>query len=69
MLKTNLDQAITPQKARLGPDNNSTTYIYLYIEIYAYMHAVRLGYGPIIAILKVRFWTNFVLDVFTKHGG
>ena len=28
--KTNLYQIMTPQKAKLGPDNNTTAYIYIY---------------------------------------
>ena len=38
---TNLDQRITPQKAKLGPDNNSTAYIQ-----YIYIYAVKLKTGP-----------------------
>ena len=35
--------------------------IYMYIHICIYIHicAVRLGSEPIVAILKVRFWTKF----------
>ena len=29
--KTNLDQIITFKRAKLGPDNNSTAYIYIYM--------------------------------------
>ena len=25
-------EIITPQKAKLGPDNNTTTYVYIYID-------------------------------------
>ena len=32
-VKTNLAQIITPQKAKLGPDNNTTAYIYIYIML------------------------------------
>ena len=31
--KTNLDQIMTSHKAKLGPDNNTTAYIYIYIYI------------------------------------
>ena len=31
-------QIITPQKAKLGPDNNTTAYIYIYIYMYIYMY-------------------------------
>ena len=34
-----------------------------------YVYVVRLGSGPIFAILKVRFLTNFVLDVFPPNTG
>ena len=30
--KTNLDQIITFKTPKLGPDNNTTAYIYIYIE-------------------------------------
>ena len=37
-LKINLDQIITPQKAKFGPDNNSTAHIYIYVYIYMLMY-------------------------------
>ena len=35
--KTNLDQVITPEKAKLGPDNNSTAYLFMYVYMYMYV--------------------------------
>ena len=35
--KANLAQLVTIKKAKLGPDNNSTTCIYIYIYIYMYI--------------------------------
>ena len=49
--KANLDQIITPEKAKLGPDNNSTacTYIYIYVYIYICVYCVQFrGVFPII---------------------
>ena len=40
--------------------------IYIYIYRYLYIYVVRLGSGPISAVLKVRFWTN-CLDVFQSQ--
>ena len=31
--KTNLDQIITSKRAKLGPDSNSTAYIYIYLSL------------------------------------
>ena len=48
--KTNLDQIITSKRAKLGPDNNSTAYIYIY--------AVKLLSGPSLGFLKVIIWSK-----------
>ena len=53
--KTNLAQIITPQKAKLGPDNNTTAYIYIYI------YAVKLLTGPRLAILIVTNWATLIV--------
>ena len=41
-------------------------YIYIYIYIYIYMRAVKLGSGPILSLLKVRFWTKLKVRFWTK---
>ena len=51
--KANLDQIITPQKAKLGPDKNTYIYIYIYI-------AVKLLSGPSLGFSKVIIWAKFV---------
>ena len=38
--RPNLDQIITIKKAKLGPDNNSTAYMYIYMCAYIYIHTV-----------------------------
>ena len=35
--KTDLDQIMTPQKPKLGPDNDTTACIYIYIYVYIYI--------------------------------
>ena len=53
--KTSCFPLLNPEKPKnCHIDPEGTTYIYIYI------YAVRLGSGPSFAILKVRFWTNFV---------
>ena len=37
IINFSLDQKITPQKAKLGPDNNSTACIYIYIYIHTHI--------------------------------
>ena len=49
-------QIITPEMAKLGPDNNFTAYIYIYI------YAVELLSGPSLALLEVIIWSKFVLS-------
>ena len=41
--KTNLDQITTPEKAKLGPNNNTTA---LYIYIYAAKLITGATFGP-----------------------
>ena len=50
----NLTQIITPQMAKLGPDHNTTTYIYIDIHIYV----VKLLSGPSLAFLIVIIWSK-----------
>ena len=38
--KTNLDQIITSKRAKLGPDNNSTATLLIYIHIYTVCHSL-----------------------------
>ena len=45
-----------PQKGKNMDHRGGGRHIYIYIYIYI----VRLGSGPSFAILKVRFWTNFL---------
>ena len=61
--KTNLDQIITSKRAKLGPDNNLTAYIYIYI------YAVKLLSGPSLAISKVIIWAKFAFlkTLFAKN--
>ena len=43
---------MTTRKPKLGPDNNFTMYIYIY------MHAVKLLAGPSLAFFKVIDWSK-----------
>ena len=36
--KKNLNQIVTPQEAKLGPDNNSTTYVCMYVCMCIYIY-------------------------------
>ena len=56
--KTNLDQIITPEKAKLGPDNNSTACIYIYIYIYPCTHAQSHRETSITNTAKVLWYGN-----------
>ena len=49
-----LVQIITLERAKLGPDNNSTACMHIYIYIYAYAYAVKLKAGPLVALLKLK---------------
>ena len=59
-MKKNMDQIITPERAKLGPENNTTAYIYIYIYkyIYIYIYAVKLLSGPSLAISGVIIWAK-----------
>ena len=35
---TTLDQIMTPERAKLGPDNNFTIYLSIYLSIYLYIY-------------------------------
>ena len=74
----NLNQIITPQKAKLGPDNNSTTFIYLsiyiyiyiwqrpYIHMYVYVYVcVSFSYFPhaLSMYCAVMFWLSLCLSL------
>ena len=62
----------TLQMAKLGPDNNSTTHIYIYTYIYTYIHihihtyihtyiyiyAVKLLSGPSLGFFNVILWSK-----------
>ena len=46
-----LDQLLTYKKAIFG-------LVFDYIYIYIYTRAMKLGSGPIVGVLKIRFWVN-----------
>ena len=54
-LKTNLDQIMTPRKPKLGPDDDTTEYIYIYTEaaaVYIYICGGGLVFCLPFAFLK-----------------
>ena len=51
-----MDQFLTLETPNLGPDFNSTAYIYIY------MHAVEWLCGPSLAIWGVIIWAKFVFQ-------
>ena len=55
LVPLNLAQLVTFKNPKLGPVNNSTAYIYIY------MHAVKLLTGPSLAFSKVINWSKFAL--------
>ena len=50
--KMNWAQVITPELAKLGPDNNSRTCVCIYIYMYPYIHIYMY------ICCEFRFWTN-----------
>ena len=68
-----MDQIITFKTPKLGPDNNTTAYIYIYI------YAVRLLSGPSLGVfgsyylvqvgfLEVIIWSKFVFLAYKNSG-
>ena len=41
-------------------------YTYTYVHIYIYMRVVKLGSGPIVVIVKVKFWSNLKVRFWSK---
>ena len=56
-----LDQIRTYETPKLGPDNNFTACIYIYI------YAVKLKIGPIVALFKVKNWSIFLFFFFENR--
>ena len=56
VILTKSDQIITPQKAKLGPDNNSTPYIYIYVHSYIYIYLFKANLSQFKVIQRLRFW-------------
>ena len=68
--KANLDQIITSKRAKLGPDNNFTAcmYIYIYVCMYICIVIVWSKLGPFkgyyLVQVGVTIWPTFVFGLF-----
>ena len=59
-----LDQIITPEAPKLGPDNNFTANINKYINKHIYIYILELKTGPNFAFFSVKNWSIFCYFLF-----